>query len=263
MTWKTGLTDIEPGAIRVRGYPQEDLMGNVPFSDVVYLLFDGELPSQEESTIFSAVLTACIDHSVTPPSAQATRTTTSGGASLPSAVASGLIAVGEHHGGAMLELQKLLQSIVVDASSETEIEERAEETVRTYREAGDRIPGLGHRYHETDPRAERIISLLKEEGVAGPYLTAFTAVKDRLAEDTGVELNANVDGAIAVALGELGFDYELARATFVVGRAAGLAAHTYEEKTREKPMRQMGPELDEVEYDGPSSREFPADRRPK
>lgn len=263
MTWKTELTDIESGAIRIRGYRQEDLMGNVPFSDVVYLLFDGDLPTEEESTIFSAILTASIDHSVTPPSAQATRTTTAGGASLPSAVASGLIAIGEHHGGAMLELMQLLDSILEDASSDTEIDDAAREVVRSYREAGDRIPGLGHRYHATDPRAERLISLLEEIDTGGTYLTALEAIRRHLAEETGVELNPNVDGAIAAALGELGFDTELARAVFVVGRAAGLAAHAHEENTREKPMRQMGPTLDDVEYDGPAERDLPVEKRPE
>jgi citrate synthase len=259
MTWRTGLTEIEPGAIRVRGYAQEELMGTVPFSDVVFLLFTGELPSPPESRLFSAVLTACVDHSVTPPSAHATRLTTSGGATLPSAVASGLIAIGDYHGGAMLELQKLLESIVEGADSETEIDERARETVRTYREAGDRVPGLGHRYHTVDPRAERIVSLLEEEGRDGQYLVALTAIRRHLAAD-GIELNPNVDGAIAVVLGELGIDHELAQAVFVVGRAAGLAAHAYEERTRETPMRKMGPRLDKVEYDGPPKRELPNDR---
>lgn len=261
MTWQTELTDIEPGEIRIRGYSQQDLMGTVPFSDVVFLLFDGDLPSKAEATIFSAILTSCIDHSVTPPSALSTRATTSGGASLPSAVASGLIAVGDHHGGAMLEFQKLQTSIVEGAASATAIDERARDAVVEYREAGDRIPGLGHRYHETDPRAERIFGLLEENDKTGPYYEAYEAIKKHLAEETGAELNANVDGAIAVALGELGFDYELAQAIFVVGRAAGLAAHAYEEQTREKPMRKMGPTLEDVEYDGPAARQLPPDRR--
>lgn len=259
MTWRTNLTDVAPGEIRVRGYSQADLMGTVPFADVVYLLFDGDLPGADESRVFSAILTACVDHSVTPPSALATRATTSGGASLPSAVASGLIAIDEHHGGAMLELQRLLGSIVDDAADGA-IAERASEVVRTYREAGDRIPGLGHRYHETDPRAERLLDLLEETGLDGDYLTAMNALVDSLASE-GIDLNPNVDGAIAVALGELGFDVELAQAVFVVGRAAGLAAHAHEERTTEPPMRRMGPGPDDVEYTGPPARDLPADRR--
>lgn len=259
MTWETGLTDVAPGEIRVRGYAQEELMGTVPFSDVVYLLFDGDLPTAGESAVFSAVLTASVDHSVTPPSALATRATTSGGASLPSAVASGLIAIDEYHGGAMRELQRLLAEIVEGADSDAEIVERAGDVVASYREAGDRIPGLGHRYHGTDPRAERVVELLSEHDLDGAYLTALDGLQDALAAE-GIELNPNVDGAIAAALGELGFDYELAQAIFVVGRAAGLAAHAHEERTEEDPMRKMGPGPDDVEYTGPPARTLPGNR---
>jgi citrate synthase/citryl-CoA lyase len=257
MTWKTNLTEINPGEIRIKGYRQRDLMGEVTFADGVYLLFTGTLPSKAESRLFSAVLTACLDHSVTPPSAQATRHTTSGGASLPSAVASGLVAVGDHHGGAMLELQKLVESVVVDSETDAEREDRVEQVVADYREAGENIPGFGHRYHSPDPRAETLTRMLEETGLDGEYAEVAGMIRDRLHEETGVDLPLNVDGAIAVVLAELRIDASIAQAIFVIGRAAGLAAHAHEERTREAPMRDMGPSLDDIEYDGPGPRELP------
>lgn len=254
MTWKTNLTEINPGEIRIKGYRQTELMSEVTFADGVYLLFTGTLPSRDESRLFSAVLTACLDHSVTPPSAQATRHTTSGGASLPSAVASGLIAIGDHHGGAMLELQRLIES-VVDSEIDAEREDRVERAVTDYREAGENIPGFGHRYHSPDPRAETLTSMLAETGLDGEYAEVAGMIRDQLRAETGIDLSLNVDGAIAVVLAELRIDASLAQAIFVIGRAAGLAAHAHEERTREEPMRDMGPSLDDIGYDGPGPRE--------
>ena len=83
--WKTGITKVEPNRIVTRGYPQEDLIGNVPFSHVVFLLIKGTMPSDSEGKMMDAVLTACVDHGVTPPSSQASRVVASGGVPMPTA----------------------------------------------------------------------------------------------------------------------------------------------------------------------------------
>lgn len=258
MRWRTAITDIEPGAIRIRGYSQRELMDTVPFSDVAYLVLQGDLPSEGESRLFSAVLTACVDHSVTPPSAHATRLATSGGARLPGAIASGLLAIGEHHGGAMRELQELLESIISGASDTEEIAARAGEVVDTYLAENDAIPGIGHRVHETDPRAESLLLAVAETRPEGAFEVAFRELQAALEAEVGRDLPPNVDGAIAVALAELGFDVEVSQAVFVIGRAVGLAAHFTEERAREDPMRRMGPDLDDIEYDGPEARSLPS-----
>ena len=71
--WKTGITSVEPNKLKTRGYLQEDLIGNISFSEMVYLLIKGELPPESESKMFEAVLTSFCDHGVTPPSTQAAR----------------------------------------------------------------------------------------------------------------------------------------------------------------------------------------------
>ena len=71
--WKTSITRIEPNKIVTRGFPQEDLIGNISFPEMVYLLIKGELPSENESKMFEAVLVSFCDHGVTPPSTQVAR----------------------------------------------------------------------------------------------------------------------------------------------------------------------------------------------
>ncbi len=48
--------DGETGILRYRGYPIENLAGKVKFTDVAYLLINGELPTVENKSIFSKAL---------------------------------------------------------------------------------------------------------------------------------------------------------------------------------------------------------------
>jgi len=91
MKWNTTITKVEPNHLLTKGYRQEDLIGNIPFSHTVYLLLKGDLPSKEHGKMMDAILTACIDHGVTPPSSIASRVVASGGVPLPTAVAAGVL----------------------------------------------------------------------------------------------------------------------------------------------------------------------------
>ena len=109
MKWATKITRVEPNHLVTRGYKQEDLIGNIPYPHVVYLLLKGELPSEEHGQMMDAILTACIDHGVTPPSSIAARVVASGGVPLPTAVAAGILSIGDAHGGAIEKGAKFLQ----------------------------------------------------------------------------------------------------------------------------------------------------------
>ena len=87
--WKTAITEIKRGEIRVRGYDIVEMMGKLSFSDAVFLILRGELPTKEESEMMRAILVSGIDHGVTPPSVLSTRNVLSGGNSLNAAIAAG------------------------------------------------------------------------------------------------------------------------------------------------------------------------------
>ncbi len=50
--WKTAITEIKKGEIRVRGYDIVEMMGKLSFSDAVFLTLKGELPTKQESGRF-------------------------------------------------------------------------------------------------------------------------------------------------------------------------------------------------------------------
>jgi len=118
MKWTTKITKVEPNHLVTKGYRQEDLIGNIPFPHVVYLLLKGELPSNEHGKMIDAILTACIDHGVTPPTAMASRVVASGGVPLPTAVAAGVLSIGDAHGGAIEKGAKFLQEGIARMNEE-------------------------------------------------------------------------------------------------------------------------------------------------
>ena len=251
--WKTRITKVEPNHLVTRGYRQEDLIGNIPFSHVVYLLLKGELPSKEHGKMMDAILTACVDHGVTPPTAMASRIVASGGVPLPTAVAAGVLSIGDAHGGAIEKGAKFLQEGIMRAKNEDiSITGIAEMLVKESREKKKRILGFGHRVHTADPRTLRLFSLAKELRIEKDHMNLAKTIEKQLEIQTGKKLPINVDGAIAAISSDMGFDWRLGKAFFLIGRVAGLTAHVYEEQTDFKPMRKLF--TAEVLYDGPSER---------
>jgi len=250
-TWKTALTRIEPGQIHVRGYDITELMGGISYAQAVYLMLKGELPSTAEARMMEAILVSSIDHGATPPSVLAARTVLSGGNSLNTSVAAGVMAIGDVHGGAIEQCARILQEW---AAREGTAGKLAEELVGDLREKKRRMPGFGHRLHGTDPRTVRLLALAAETGFSGRHIELGRAVEAELGKQLGRTLPMNVDGAVGAVISDMGFDWRLGKGFFIISRTAGLVAHVYEEWTREKPMRRLGPPPSD--YDGPEVRKL-------
>ena len=243
--WRTALTRIEPGKIEIRGVDVTRVMTERSFADGIYLMLKGELPSPQHGRLMNAVLASSIDHGLTPPSALATRTVMSGGNTLNAAVAGGILAIGDSHGGAIEQCARIIQENAPDEDPDAAAHALAVE----YKQSNKRVPGFGHRLHGTDPRSTALFAVAKEEGLDGKFVAFALALESALQKVSGKKLPMNVDGAIAAMISEMGFDWRLGKGFFIISRAPGLVAHAFEEWTREKPMRKMT-SFDSV-YDGP------------
>ncbi len=251
--WKTAITKVEPNKIVTRGYPQDELIGNVPFSHVVFLLLKGKMPNENEGSMMDAILTACVDHGVTPPSSQAARVVASGGVPMPTAIAAGLMSIGDFHGGAIEKGALFLQEGVARMKAEGKsIEEMAAVLVSESKEKKKRILGFGHRIHTDDPRTRKLLKLAEELEIAKEHVALSKAIAVELEKSLGRKLPINVDGCVAALISDMDFDWRLGKAFFLIGRCAGLTAQVYEEISREKPMRRMWSA--DVEYDGPEEK---------
>jgi citrate synthase len=251
--WKTAVTKIEPNRITVRGYKIDELMGQISFSRMVYLLFKGELPSEKTGKLIDAMFVSSVDHGTTPPSALSAITVASTGAPLNASVAAGILAISTFHGGAIEECMRiLLKAKELMKTQSLTSSEAAHSVITDYRSQNRRLSGFGHRLHTDDPRTRKLFALAKSYGHAGIFVEIARAVEEQMEKTVGKKLPINVDGAIAALLCELEFDPILANAFFMIARVPGLVSHIYEEMTRYKPMRRIHPT--DVEYDGPEDR---------
>jgi citrate synthase len=81
-----------------------------------------------------------------------------------------------------------------------------------------------------DPRAERVLELADERGVAGAHVARARVLREAVAEAWGRPLPMNVSLPIAAVLLDLGFDAAVVKAIPILGRTASLLAHLAEEQ---------------------------------
>jgi citryl-CoA lyase len=251
--WKTRVGGQVDGKTVVRGYPLDDLVGRVSFAEAIYLVLKGELPSERERKMMEAMLVACIDHGIGPPSVVAARTVFSGGNSLNAAVAGGVLTLGDAHGGAIEQCAKIYQENL--ASDVRDIKAHAKLMVEEFEKKKKRFPGYGHKIYKRDPRTLRLLDLAKEYGFSGRFVEFAVAVQDELESKGGKTLPLNVDGMIAAVISEMGLSWKTGKGIFIIGRIPGLVAHVVEEWEREKPFRRL--EEGSYVYDGTGVRQVP------
>jgi citryl-CoA lyase len=247
--WQTAITEIGPGKIRVRGYDIVEMMQKLSFAQSVYLILRGELPDEKQARMMEAILVSSIDHGTSPPSVLGARTVMSGGNSLNAAVAGGVLVIGDSHGGAIEQSARILQEW---AAKEGAIDKLAADLVAEMRAKKKRLPGFGHRLHQTDPRTVKLFEIAAGLDYSGKHTELARAIEAELEKTSGRKLPINVDGAIAAVISDMGFDWRLGKGFFIISRVPGLIAHVYEEMTTQKPMRKLGDT--NCEYSGPPER---------
>src|SRR4051794_6855509 len=245
--WRTAIATSDATNIWIRGQPVTSLMQQASFTDVIMLLHQGRLPSPGERRLLDALLIGVADHGAGAPSCAAARLAASGNrSSISSAVAAGVLAIGDDHGGAGSNCMQLIEEGLAAATRDGLTPAAAAmRTVDAAMAAKRRLPGLGHRVHTTDPRVKVLFDLARAEGVAGDGVLFMEALEAQAARRIKV-LPMNIDGALAAILHDMGFAPAAGRFLFVIGRVAGITAEVAEEYAREKPMRIKF----DVEYDG-------------
>jgi citrate synthase len=251
--FRTAIVDKDETHIWIRGYDITQLMRQAGFVETVFLLHRGRLPTDAERRLLDALLVASADHGAGAPSCAAARLAASGNrASLSAAVAAGILAIGDEHGGAAEVLMNLIaEHAPAERRAGRSMDDAATAVVEQARESGRRLPGLGHRIHTVDPRVSVLFDMAAEAGIAGDGITfvrALEAATARLVKPMPI----NIDGALAGVLYDLEFPAPAGKLIFIVGRVAGVTAEVAEEHAREKPMRIRIP----VEYDGEPPRDI-------
>src|SRR4030095_1143501 len=149
--WRTAIVDAGPRQRHVGGHDVRDLMQRSTFTDLIFLLHHERLPSDAERRLINALLIGSADHGAGAPSCAAARLAASGNRqSVSAAIAAGVLAIGDDHGGAGAACMELVAAALDRARRESlSIETVAAQIVDEARASNRRVPGFGHRVHST------------------------------------------------------------------------------------------------------------------
>jgi citrate synthase len=240
----TNISQAHPDRVEVRGRDLTgDLMGRLTFTEYFHLLLTGEEPTEEQRFFLDLLLVAIAEHGMMPTNVAARMTLAADPESLQGAVAAGILGAGP----VILGTAEACAHLLVQAR-----ERDLAELAREIRANGGKLPGFGHPVHKPlDPRAERILELAGERGVAGEHVALARAFRDAAAEAWGRPLTMNVSMPIAAVMLDLGFTASTVKAVPLLARTASLLAHLAEERERPLGFLMAGAAEDAVRYEAP------------
>jgi len=200
-------------------------------ANFLYML-RGTEPLQEESKVFDICLILHAEHSFNA-STFAAREVASTRAHMFACIGAALGALsGELHGGANIQVMKMLLEIGDLDKVETWVTSRLQH--------GGRIMGMGHAvYRTTDPRADILLRLSRamsrEKGTKWFEITERVekVTKEFMLKNKRQPIYPNVDLYSAALYYSMGIPMDLNTPIFAISRIAGWSAHVIEEKFAE------------------------------
>lgn len=258
--WSTAVSDIEPGSIRLRGYPVQDLISGAGFAETVWLMVRGELPGKAQAALLEKALVAAVDHGPQAPSIAAARMAATCGVGLHGAMSTGVGLLGDVHGGAGQQCMELLGQLRAESEKDG-LETAVAKTLTDFRSRRQHIPGFGHRFHPRDPRRDPLLEAVADQAesgvVEGRFLAVARELERQLAAGRAKPVPMNIDGATAVVYAELGFPPELGRGLFILSRSVGILSHAWEESQSGRRIKGPIPPPLLPAYTGASERPVP------
>ena len=253
--WQTSICQVinEDGNDRVivRGHDLNDLIDNLSFAGMMFLMLQGVLPTKGQTRVLDALLVASVEHGIAPPS-MISRCYASYGTSIQQAVGGGIIAFGDRMGGLGEQMAKMMVESVSDIArdskaDDSEMRTRAAAIVSSYRAAGERVPGYGIPLHGADPRAPKVLGLAREHGVHGIYCRFGEILGEELSKARGGRaIPMNLDGVGACVVLDLGFSWDATRLFLLTPRSVSMGAHYLEEKSQDSTWRHIP--ADQITY---------------
>jgi len=263
--WETEIIDVRPGSIELRGYPVQELIGNVSFVDTIWLMLRGELPTPAQTALLEAALVSSVDHGPQAPSIAIARMATTCGARINGAMASAINVLDDVHGGPGQQCMELYLEIADELGESGDVRAATRLVLDRRRDAGEKyVPGFGHRWHPLDPRTPRLLALVDsatgDGAIGGRFAAIGRAVEDAISEGKPRRIPMNIDGATAVIYCELGLTPELGRGVFILSRSVGILAHAHEQIQQGGRIKGPVPKSIGYTYTGPARRSLPNDR---
>ncbi|MGE0862199.1 MAG: citrate/2-methylcitrate synthase [Gammaproteobacteria bacterium] len=237
------ISRVAPGAINVRGYDLCEMMRQASASEASFLVLTGRRPTRGELRVFDAMLVANADHGLVSTLVIAARYVMTGAASLPAAMAAGVLSFGPYTGTAGLIADLLIElGLSIDpreaANAVPPDDAAIDAAIAARRARREPVPGLGHPIHrERDPRTDTLRAIALECGVGGAAVELLDRVRARASRAVGRELVINVDGFMGALMLDMGFTPAQMLATNILSAIPAIAAHAIEEADGGRRLR--------------------------
>lgn len=230
----TRISTFDEKGATIRGKSLvDDLIGEVSFTQMIYLHILGQMPTPPQVRLLDAVLVTLVDHGVMA-SVGARSVYMASPEAIQGAIAAGILGLGSQFGGVMEEIGRNLETIV--AAPDPEV--AASAIVAGYRSARQSIPGFGHPdFRPEDPRTIKLLQVAEREGMAGAHVAALRTLAKAVDTNLGKHITINATAGIAALLGELGVPWKIMRGFAAISRTPGVVGHLYEEITSPSAYR--------------------------
>ncbi len=256
--WTTRISRAESGKIRVRGYPIEELIEHLSYTESAFLLLRGELPDERETALFDLALRSGMDPQFISSAACAARYTASAFPDSPvPALASGILASGSVTGSPQEPAEMLIEALGWGLPEG----EAASRALETWFERRGAVPDLGHPMHkQAEPRAVTLRRIACERGGWREHGNLLDAIEAELERKKGRRIPINLAGALGALLADLGFDPLAIGGLGALSYGMALLSHIVEEIREGVPLRII-PDALGAHYAGPEARSLPEERK--
>jgi citrate synthase len=230
-TTRIATSDARSITIRGRDLVSE-LIGRHTYTEILYFLTTGRMPSAGETRVLDACLVTLMEHGLTPSAIVARMVADNVPGEPQAAMAAGLLTVGSVFVGTMEGCAKILSAGIAQGSDARggDLDGYCRDVVAKHRAEKRALPGFGHPIHKPDdPRPPRLFAVAEEVGLSGRHIALLKQLGAELDRQAGRHLTINATGAIAALLLEIGLPVGAMRAIAVVSRAGGLVGHLLEE----------------------------------
>jgi citrate synthase len=247
---KTRIATSDAASITVRGRDLvNELIGRVSYTEMLYFLIKGRMPSGGETRVLDACLVTLMEHGLTPSAIVARLVADNVPDEPQAAMAAGLLTVGNVFVGTMEGCARILR---IGVDTEGDPDAYCRDVVEAHRVERRPLPGFGHPVHKPDdPRPPRLFEVAAEAGLSGRYVALLLKLSAELDRRAGRHLTINATGAIAALLLEIGLPVESLRGIAVVSRAGGLIGHLLEERATHSGRSIWELVEREIEYEDP------------
>lgn len=254
--WKTKVSKVGEHEILIRGYPLEDIIGSLTFTQSIFLTIRGELPTEREHKMTDALLCAILDHQFISATGPASRYVASANPQIIPAIAAGVLAMGANTVSPQDSAELIEKSAALMHEEGLSLDETAKRVVDERMAQKKRFPGFGHPTHKLyDPRSTKLRQIAEELGYIGEKTLLYEAVHDEFVSRVRKDIPINVDGRMACVMCEMAFRPLQMASMGVLSFLPGVIAQAIEEIEEGVPLRIIPDMISE--YIGEPERKLP------